>query len=80
MYTPEELPNGLQLDDFAAFLGRELHRISAEFMRAEFRLPILAVAPLRPQNGDIVYADGVSWNPGMGEGFYGYENGSWTKL
>lgn len=45
-----------------------------------FRLPVLSGAPSSPQNGDIAYANGSSWNPGSGAGFYGYEGGTWVKL
>jgi hypothetical protein len=43
-------------------------------------LDILTEAPSAPRNGMIVYADGTSWNPGAGAGFYGYEGGLWVKL
>lgn len=37
------------------------------------------VAPAKPRNGMIVLA--VSpWNPGAGNGYYGYLAGAWTKL
>ena len=38
------------------------------------------VAPVKLRNGMIVYADGTDWNPGSGEGFYGYQAGAWVKL
>ena len=41
---------------------------------------ILHVEPDKPRDGDLVYADGTDWDPGAGEGFYGYENGVWVKL
>jgi len=37
------------------------------------------VAPSRPRNGHMYYADGVNWNPGSGEGVYAYYNGTWNK-
>lgn len=43
-------------------------------------LPILYAVPDKPRNGEIVYADGTSWDPGSGAGFYGYEGGAWVKL
>ncbi len=36
--------------------------------------------PERVSDGDLVYANGVDWNPGSGAGFYGRESGSWVKL
>lgn len=41
---------------------------------------VLTSAPASPANGMIAYADGTSWNPGSGQGFYGYEGGAWVKL
>ena len=60
-------------EQFAAF---ELYLSAASFVL----LPELFVAPSEPQNGMIVYADGTQWNPGAGEGFYGYQAGAWVKL
>jgi len=31
-------------------------------------------------DGTLVYADGTSWDPGSGEGFYAYYNSTWNKL
>jgi len=37
--------------------------------------------PAKPRAGQIRLADGTVWNPGSGEGFYGYTiGGTWTKL
>lgn len=30
------------------------------------------VAPTKPRDGDIRYADGTLWNPGSGQGLYQY--------
>lgn len=44
-------------------------------------LDVVYAAPEKPQQGDIRYADGSSWNPGSGEGIYFYNSGgAWTKL
>ena len=40
----------------------------------------LSVAPKKPRDGVVVMADGTSWNPGSGAGFYGYRAGSWRFL
>jgi len=44
------------------------------------RMPTMTAPPADPQNGDLIYADGTSWNPGSGEGIYAYENGAWVKF
>ena len=38
------------------------------------------VAPTKPRDGMIVLADGTSWNPGSGGGYYGYRAGAWRFL
>ena len=38
------------------------------------------VAPTKPREGDLRLADGTSWNPGSGAGFYGYYGSAWVKL
>lgn len=42
--------------------------------------PLFTEAPVNPEEGQIVRADGVGWNPGSGRGFYGYDNGTWRFL
>jgi hypothetical protein len=37
-------------------------------------------APAKPFSGMTVYADGVNWNPGGGEGVYTYYAGAWNRL
>lgn len=44
------------------------------------RVLTYTAAPLNPYEGQIVIADGTSWNPGSGGGFYGYHGGSWNFL
>ncbi len=78
-YTPEVFPRG---QDLAEYLQRELLRIAAEFTLLEEGRgkPILYVAPTKPRDGMLVYADGTAWNPGSGEGFYERRGGAWVKL
>lgn len=38
------------------------------------------VAPTKPRNGDIRYADGTNFNPGNGQGIYYYNGTSWIPL
>lgn len=47
---------------------------------ASLYVSMLAVAPLKPRDGMIVLANGSSFNPGSGAGFYGYRAGSWRFL
>lgn len=44
-------------------------------------IDVIYSAPTKPQQGDIRYADGTSWNPGSGEGLYLYNSaGAWVQL
>ena len=73
--TPEELPD---------YLFNELNRLSDILFNIDtFRLEETNVAPDKPRDGDIIYADGTNWNPGSGRGIYAYiDDGtpSWEKL
>jgi hypothetical protein len=71
--NPEGLPD---------YLFNELNRLGdIVFNLDAFRLEETNVAPAKPRNGDIRYADGTNWNPGgTGEGIYAYTNDAWAKL
>ncbi len=43
-------------------------------------LNVQTSAPSSPVDGDVVYADGTSWDPGSGEGIYAYYNTAWNYL
>ncbi len=78
-YVPTVPP--LQLSAEARnFLDVELRRIADFINTREVFIVPKTTEPSQPVNGLIEYADGVGWNPGSGAGFYGYENGAWTKL
>ena len=79
-WTPNPAPvSNEQLSDY---LFHELNRLSDVLFNLDvMRLEETNVAPAKPRNGDIRYADGTNWNPGgTGEGIYAYINGAWTKL
>ena len=38
------------------------------------------VAPVKPREGLLVYADGTDWNPGSGAGYYVYYAGAWHAM
>jgi hypothetical protein len=71
---PDDCPAGLK-----AWLADELRRVAAT-VNATVVLEPLGAEPTRPRNGLVVYADGTNWDPGSGEGIYGYEAGAWVKL
>jgi len=46
----------------------------------ELRLEVMYTAPTKVRVGMVVYADGVKWNPGAGEGLYVWKSDSaWHK-
>lgn len=48
----------------------------------EFTLQVRHAAPAKTLTGMVVYADGVDWNPGSGEGVYVRDkaNAAWRYL
>lgn len=81
MYRRGKLTKPLTLDTVMQFLGGELNALERSLSEVdEVQLTPLTEEPTRPRNGMIRYADGTAWDPGSGEGFYGYEGGTWVKL
>lgn len=72
-----QLPVNLEV---RRFLEAELGKIADVLNADQIMIEPQAAEPLRPENGVITYADGVNWDPGAGEGFYGYEAGAWVKI
>ena len=68
--------------ELSSFLLNELRDISRSLSEPDEFLVLdkLYKAPSKIREGMIVLADGTSWNPGSGAGFYGYRNGSWRLL
>lgn len=78
-YVPADVPQdaeGLQY-----YLRTELQKISAAIYALSLgHLDMTTVAPTKPRDGDIRYADGTSWNPGAGKGVYVYKTSAWVLL
>lgn len=73
---PRELPAEAQ-----NYLRSELEKIALAVRQiAAGHIDMTYVAPAKPRPGDLRLADGSSWNPGSGAGFYGYYGGAWVKL
>jgi hypothetical protein len=73
LYAPEQVAD--------AQIYRELLKIQAALLAlSDGHLDMTTVAPTKPRAGDMRFADGTSWNPGGGAGFYGYHSGAWNKL
>ena len=77
-YVPGPIP--FTFEGVKVYLANELRRIADEISPNVITLPVLGAEPAKRQNGMIAYADGAVWNPGAGQGFYGYQAGAWVKL
>ena len=80
MYQPGITPKDPAL--IPQYLEAELQKLQRLLSDKQ---PILNVkmsyaAPQKPRDGMIVLADGTSWNPGSGAGYYGYRAGAWRFL
>tara|TARA_B100001093_G_scaffold136429_1_gene128974 strand:- start:2798 stop:3049 length:252 start_codon:yes stop_codon:yes gene_type:complete len=65
-----------------SWLLQELNRIANGFTIAEqtTSLPVLTEEPAKRATGQLVFADGTSWNPGSGRGLYYYDTNGWTFI
>lgn len=79
LYEPRPVPDDVK--ELPGYLFKELLRLS-ELVRtlASGQLDATYVAPNPARDGMIRLADGTQWNPGSGQGFYGYYNGAWHLL
>lgn len=78
-YSPNPPPQSKDPAQIVLWAYRELQRASVALEQGNI-IEKLYAAPDKPQDGQIVYADGTQWNPGSGAGIYAYIGGSWTKL
>lgn len=81
-YKPLNVPqNPAALPEF---LRVEHENISRAFNKFPFLfLENLQSEPARPQDGYVVFTDGVNWQPtgtAPHGGYYGYRSGAWHKL
>jgi hypothetical protein len=63
------------------YLEQEFQKIALAVKQlAAGHLDVTYVAPAKPRQGDVRYADGTEWNPGAGEGIYRYDGATWVGL
>lgn len=82
MFSVTHPPASENPKDLADWVFGELSRIAGlldALEQGEF-LDIHTAAPSKPQERQIVFADGTNWNPGSGTGVYCYYNSSWHFL
>ncbi len=73
--TPSEYSQGY-IQDELGYISSAIEQQALGF------IDVSNVAPEKPRQGMIRYADGSNWNPnGTGEGIYFFNSGgSWVKL
>lgn len=82
-YAPHLQVQPLSLEEALSWLKDEYARLAHALHEPQmdtFTLTKLYAAPHSPEEGMVVLADGTSWNPGSGAGFYGYYGAAWVKL
>lgn len=78
-YSPGVVPTDVA--QLVRYLNEELPRLQGAIMAlAAGHLDPQSKPPDRPRDGDWRFANGTSWNPGSGIGFYGYYNAAWHFL
>lgn len=80
LYVPGPPPRALPVEA-QTYLREELEKIALAVRQlAAGHIDMTYVAPAKPREGDIRLADGTDFDPGAGQGFYGYYGGAWHKL
>jgi hypothetical protein len=79
-YTPRPI-EAADLADLRRILDEELREISSALNGVDRVLfTKLFVEPEKKEDGQVEYADGTSWNPGSGAGFYRWNGSAWIHL
>jgi len=77
-YTPAPAPTDTAA--IPAYLTSEFNKIALALQHTSDNLEQTHVAPAKPRDGDLAYADGENWNPSWGKGVYIYRDSQWTPL
>lgn len=88
-YKPEPVPTDLpasaqryldtELNRIAGFL-QGLQQPAVPTLARSLRLTPTTESPASPQLSELIYTDGVSWDPGSGQGYYYWNGMVWTPL
>ncbi len=84
-YSPDITSQPKDIEELWAWAAQEFENIFYAFQVLETKgitLEVLYAEPTKPTDGQIVIADGTTWNPGAtGRGVYEYRTGTgWVKL
>lgn len=78
-YAPAPIPTDSQY--LTQYIANELMAIKAAIdALSAGHINKIYASPAKPRDGDTVYADGTTWNPGSGQGIYSYYNAIWHLL
>lgn len=78
-YTAGQVPE--DNNELRRYLAYELNKIQMAIgALALGHIDKTHVAPAKPREGDIRFADGANWNPGSGKGVYYYDSAVWKFL
>ena len=82
MYTPATMPQMKDFEELRRYVEDELVRLQTFLNTPQdfVVFKVTNVAPTRPIEGMIAFADGTNWNPGSGKGLYKYQSGAWVAL
>lgn len=81
VYAPGQVPTDAA--EMQRFFMSELQKIATAIsLIGSGHLEKTTVAPSKPRDGDVRYADGALWNPGAGVGIYYYKGAAsaWILL
>lgn len=81
-YKPAEMPAIEGVEPLRQYVADEFARLQVHLNTpADFVVfRVNNVAPTRPTEGMVAFADGTNWNPGAGKGLYKYQAGAWIAL
>lgn len=81
LYSPMPYTGRVDNPELIEWLMGEYTRVSTALELAIARnIEELNVAPDKPRDGNVAFADGTHWNPGSGRGLYYYRNGAWRFI
>ena len=74
-------PGSANIQDVTEWVKAELETVARNLQEHDITgFKVLNVAPAKPREGNLAFADGTHWNPGGGRGLYQYSGGGWVKL
>ena len=81
-FKPEPPPTNLTLGSLAQWAYKIFQDLAKVLTggRDYYQLNPQGQEPAKYKPGQIFYADGIGWNPGMGEGPYVRTSTAWEKL